>query len=181
MKYSFSTYLGRLFLDFFSFLKNLELLPQYNMGHEIDSNTELKTMKVLINVSLIFQHNRHSTEYCFLIYILIKVSVGDLIAEHSEDHDFILFWKIPAAYVWCSRRNILKVFHYKAEKRPKMWIMYTQIVYIHTYICIHICIYIYMEYLSFHFNDSKMWRGDILVRIFAWLMHDCINCWIAQS
>ena len=92
-KNNFSREFGRLFLDFFS-LKNLECLPQCNMRHGIESNTEPKTMKMSVSVSLVFQNKRCSVEYCILIDVLIKVSIA---AEHSEGRDFILFRKIPAA------------------------------------------------------------------------------------
>jgi len=64
------------------------------MRHGIESNTEPKTMKMSVSVSLVFQNKRCSVGYCILIDVLIKVSIA---AEHSEGRDFILFRKIPAA------------------------------------------------------------------------------------
>lgn len=97
IKYNFRIYLCRLYLCRLFFLKNLEWLLRYNMYRAFTSSTELKTMETSISVSLILQHNSHSTEHCILIYILIKLFIGGLIAEHSEDYDFILFWKTPSA------------------------------------------------------------------------------------
>lgn len=149
----------------------MEWLPQYNMCHGFDSNTELKIMEIPINVSHI---SAQQAQYGILY---LNIHNDKSIYRRPNCWTFRIWLhsllKDPSCMFDVAEERFWKFSPINLKKYPKCGLCVLKMyAYTHIYIC---------TYLSFHFSGGKMWQGDILVGIFAWLMHDFIHCWIAQS